>query len=184
MGFICKMNTVVYKTLLAFGISLSVLSCTNSTSEKSKSKAVEYQRHVGDILFDPNIDDHNFKPCHEDLAPQYYSFGKGIMYKGEKPELIRQIKEAYKNAENGKENAYITIRFIVNCEGKSGWFRLQELDTDYKAKEVHSSIAKELLEIVKSLNGWEAGSYEDRYYDYYQYLTFKIVDGQIQSILP
>ncbi len=179
------MNTVVNKIPLVLGVAFLLASCSPIAESKTEVEVKEYKRHVGDILFDASVDDANFKPCHEDLTTQYYAFGKGIMYKGEKAELDRQIRNAFEKAqEETEESGYIIIRFIINCEGKSGWFRMEEIDMNYKPKEFSTAISKNVLQIVKELKGWEAGTYEGKSYDYYQYLTFKIVDGQIQSILP
>jgi len=143
-----------------------------------------YPRHVGDIAFDPKLDSKEFKPCHEDLVAQYYNFGIPIQYKGEKPALERAFYENYSIKKIESENGYVTVRFVVNCEGRTGRFRVEELDNDYTIKTFDEQITKQLLAITKSLDGWEIKEYEYKKYDYYQYLTFKIENAQIIDILP
>jgi len=73
---------------------------------------------------------------------------------------------------------------MVNCEGKTGRFRAEELDNNYEPKKFSSDLVNTLLSKTKSLNKWIPATYDDRKYDYYKYLTFKIVDNQIETILP
>ena len=165
---------------------LGIYACT-STQRKDEvpraNKKEEVPRHVGDIAFDAAIDTTNFKPCHEDLALQYYNFGKAIQYEGEKTKIVRQFDAQYKPVAT-EEDGYVTIRFLVNCEGKTGRFRTVELDENYLEKKMNPQITNQLLNITASLDGWIVGTLEGRKYDYYQYLTFKITDGDIENIMP
>jgi len=78
----------------------------------------------------------------------------------------------------------IRIRFIVNCAGDTGRFRILGMDKDYKQKEFSPSITDQILSITKSLTGWKTKTSNGETYDYYQYLIFKIDKGQIKEILP
>ena len=49
---------------------------------------------------------------------------------------------------------------------------------------INKDISEQLLNITKSLDGWVIGKHEGKAYDYYQYLTFKIEDGELIEILP
>ena len=156
-------------------------SCKTETED---SKRVSYLRHVGDIPFDARYDDPAFKPCHEDLAAQYYGFGKGLQYQGEKAAVIRIFQNKYEKGSATNESGYITIRFIVNCKGETGRFRMQQMDQNYDDKVFSETISKQIMDITQSLDGWNPGEYQDRTYDYYQHLTFKIIDSEIASIIP
>ena len=79
---------------------------------------------------------------------------------------------------------YITIRFVVNCEGKTGMFRVQQMDEDYNETIFEENIVSIILKFVKSLDGWIVQSYKGQTVDYYQYLTFKIENGIVKEILP
>ncbi|HEY5825628.1 MAG TPA: hypothetical protein VIT44_14740, partial [Cyclobacteriaceae bacterium] len=111
------------KLLLRFAFLLTLqLSFAQS---KSPSK---YPDHVGDIAFDAKLDDPEFRICAEhSVYLQYYNFGKGVQYKGEKPAIEEHFKEVYSN-KMPSETGYITIRFVVNCAGKTGRFRVQEMN--------------------------------------------------------
>jgi len=58
------------------------------------------------------------------------------------------------------------------------------MNENYEPKTFDKSITKQLLEITKSLTGWKILPDEQSPEDYYQYLIFKINDGQLIEIMP
>jgi hypothetical protein len=140
-------------------------------------------KNVGDIEFNEHIDDQDFKVCDEEHVPQYYSFeNSGV--KNHKQDLIEFFKSGYINHNYEAESGYITIRFIVNCEGKAGRVRIQEMDMDYKPKVFTTALSKQLLLLTKSYDKWEIAENQKKKFDYYYYLTFKVVQGNIILIKP
>lgn len=140
--------------------------------------------HVGDIQFDPQIDDPGFKICDYEAVHQYYNFGKGLQYKGEKIKINEHFQGKLKTKEQPGESGFLTIRFIVNCEGETGRYRVQGMDNDYRPKDFNDELTAQLLNLTKQLTGWIPGEYEARRFDYYQYLTFKIENGHLIEIMP
>jgi len=155
---------------------------TNCQTEKAAVS--KYPAHVGDIKFDEKLDDPDFKRClGEKFTFQYYNDSKGFQYKGEKIEIEKKLKSL--DLENDKNsNGYITIRFLVNCEGKTGMFRVQQMNEEYKEQAFEKSLSDQLLSFTKSLNGWVPKEYDGKKVDYYQYLTYKIENGKVSEILP
>ena len=144
-------------------------------------------KNVGDIPFDKEMDDENFQLCNERNIKQYYvrkSSDIPPSYKGEKRGLEKAILSKYSFPQSEKENGYVTIRFIVNCNGETGRFRIEEMDFTYKTKNFDTKISNQLFEIVENLNEWIPRKDKNTTYDFYQYLTFKIEKGQIVKILP
>lgn len=144
-------------------------------------------KDVGDIPFDQEIDDKNFKICNELNIKQYYVRSSSDLpptYKEEKRGLEKAIFSKYKFPQSEKENGYLTIRFIINCKGKTGRFRIEEMDFGYKPHKFDKKITDQLLEIVKNLKDWIPRKSNGENLDFYQYLTFKIKNGQIVKILP
>jgi hypothetical protein len=142
---------------------------------------------VGDIPFDKILDDENFKTCNETNINQYYvrySADTRPGYQGEKKGLDKAILSKYSFQQSEQENGYVTIRFIVNCKGETGRFRIEEMDFAYKPRKFDSKISHQLLEIVKNLKEWIPRKSNGENLDFYQYLTFKIEKGQIVKILP
>ena len=134
--------------------------------------------NVGNIEFDEKLDDKNFNLCNISTL-QYFNLEKGFQYEGEKLAIVENFEQL--NLEtDAKSNGYITIRFIVNCEGKTNRFRVQQLNMHYKECVFDKNFVNEILKFTKNLNGWK--SLENK--DYYQYLTFKIENGKVTEILP
>lgn len=164
---------------IIFCLILFILSCN-----KGKQNSI-YPRHVGDISFDEGIDRKAFKLCNGDKeVKQYFNFGKGVQYDGEKLAIIESFKENYKPIKLKSETGLIRIRFIVNCKGETGRFRILSMDSLYKKKEFDKKIIDQLLNITKKLAGWKILSERSKPHDYYQYLIFKIENGDIKEILP
>jgi hypothetical protein len=157
---------------------LIALSCF---SQKSKTN---YLKDVGDIKYDKTIDDSNFKICDTMSSNQYYSFSEGFRYVGDKSKIIETFRNEYKSNTHQLKTGYITIRFLINCEGKSGLFRIHQMDMNYLPSKFDDNVVNQLLSITKSLDGWVLGEYKGKIYDYYQYLTFKIINNKLIEILP
>jgi hypothetical protein len=150
----------------------------------SQERPAQYPNFVGDIAYDPELDDVGFKVCNPSYVAQYYNFGQGVQFSGEKSRIIKHFGKYYQPSRFVGETGYITIRFIVNCEGSAGRFRVQEMDMDLVPKKFGKGLANELLKITSNMQGWGIASHETQVFDYYQYLTFKIENGTLTEILP
>lgn len=148
-------------------------------------KEQEYLRHVGDIEQNLLIDNNDFKLCNGDNnIIQYFNTSEGFQYKGEKIEVIKYFKENFNPSFNNNQNGFIRIRFIVNCKGETGRFRIIESDYEYKEFSFDENIKTQLITLTSKLNGWKILQRKNQYFDYYQYLIFKIENGSIKEILP
>ncbi|MFM9949254.1 MAG: hypothetical protein ACKV1O_15040 [Saprospiraceae bacterium] len=172
-----KQNALAIFVLALLALSFS---CTR-TLVQGDSK---YPRMVGDIAFDPKEDDPDFELCNEAKAKQYHNFNLGFQYKGEKQALKKVFTEAYRSKKMPGETGLIRIRFLVNCKGETGWFRIMGMNENYEPKTFDKSITKQLLQITKSLSGWKILPNEQAPEDYCQYLIFKLQDGQLIEIMP
>lgn len=156
-------------------VSLQFIGCAQSTTT----------RWVDDIVPDSSLDNPNFKICNaEDQVIQYFNNGQALEYKGDKYTLDSIFFSEYKSVNKPGETGLIRIRFIVNCKGESGRFRMIAMDADYREKEFEKNITEQLMEITKSLKGWTPKVWKGTAIDYYQYLIFKIESGKLISILP
>ncbi len=144
----------------------------------------EYPNNVGDIEFNSKTDKKDFELCNKNHIYQYFNNSGGLEYEGEKLEIEKVFKENYKSEKINNETGLIRINFIVNCKGKTDRFRLISMDENYNEKLFLKSITDQLLAITKNLNGWKAKKIKERDIDYYQYLIFKIENGQLKEILP
>lgn len=173
------------KPALLFILLASFFAC----AQESASFQNEYPpRHIGDIEFDPKMDNSDFKLCIPEYIAHYMSSdlsgNSAIDYKGEKYQIEKTFREKYHSKIAKKESGYIRIRFVVNCEGKTDRFRIFQADENYLETEFDKSITDQIINISKSLNGWNVKKYKEQPLDYYQYLIFKIKGGQIVKILP
>ena len=152
---------------------------------QAQNRNTIYPEHVGDISFDAAHDDRSFKVCtNENNIPQYYNFGKGLQYKGEKIAINKYFGENFKGRNQIGETGFLTIRFIVNCEGKTGRFRTEGMDDNYQTKKFNEGLENRILQLVKQMDGWVIGEISGQKIDYYQYLTFKLENGKIIEIMP
>lgn len=168
------MNRIFYIICLLF-----LVNCKNEETEK-----VIYPRQIGDISYDVKLDNPNFVPCNgDDKIYQYFNTGKGVEYKGGKKEIIDVFKEKYAPI-NNEESGLIRIRFIVNCKGETGRFRVKQMSNNYEQYTFDDRITNQLLMITQSLGGWKIKISNENKIDYYQYLIFKIEKGNLIEILP
>lgn len=154
-------------------------------SPKDAHEKQGYLRWVGDIIHNDEMDKWDFVVCNGDgKILQYFNLGKGPVYKGEKPEMENTFKSQYKPPFNNKESGLIRLRFIVNCEGKAGRFRILQANQNYEETEFDDRIVSQLENIAKKIEIWEVLYKDGLPVDYYMYLIFRIDNGTITEILP
>jgi len=161
--------------------SIILLTQLAISCSKNNKKSSNIQEHIGLIEFDPHLDTLGFELCHEDLIYPYFHH-HDLSIKGEKPYLVQQFKESFQPLNKG--DGYVTIRFVVNCDGASGRFRVLQMDENYVLKEFDEDLIAQLYHITKSLKDWHILEDNGEVYDYIRYLTFKIRNGDIVAILP
>ncbi|MEM1325123.1 MAG: hypothetical protein AAGI23_04165 [Bacteroidota bacterium] len=182
MHFLTKRPNPLHFLYLLLGISLATCTRPQQTIESTENT---YLRWVGDIEFDAAMDNPDFELCTDDSQiKQYFNDSQGLEYEGEKYTLERTIRDQYDTQKAKKESGWLRIRFVVNCKGKTDRFRVIGADENYEARDFHKSITDQLLNIAKSLDGWLPKTIDGQQIDYYQYLVFKIEDGQLTEILP
>lgn len=163
-------------------ILLVSFSCKKDVGVKKVPS--KYPKQIGNSSFNVKKDNANFVPCgSENKIAQYFNLGNGLPYKGEKKALETVFKEKY-NAINVNESGLIRIRFVVNCKGETGRFRVLEMNEEYKKFKFNNAIVHQLLKITQELSGWKIQQKNTYGIDYYQYLIFKIKNGKLIEILP
>ncbi len=171
-------------TLLIISL-FSSLAC--QTVEEVPRKTV-YPRMIGDIAPDASLDTTDFQLCWEDkFAVQYYAYTSTFnesTYGKEKREVYKIFEANYKSTNVPAESGLIRVRFLVNCRGETGRFRVMGMDKNYQAKVFDDRITKQLVNITKNELAWKIFKTDKSERDYYQYLIFKIENGQIIDILP
>ncbi|MFK7799446.1 MAG: hypothetical protein AB8E82_18490 [Aureispira sp.] len=158
------------------------LGCGQPTKQTTEKKS---QRWLEDIAFDATLDNANFIICNgEEKIYQYFNIGDNIAIEGDKPYILDHFEQGYQADQMPNESGLIRIRFIVNCQGETDRFRILESDLNYQPKIFDKKISQRLLQLSQSLQGWQPKKKEGKAVDYYQYLIFKIENGQLIKILP
>jgi len=179
-----KNNYLRYLSVLLVVLCLGC-SFLDNPNGKTINAEESYLRWVGDIEHNAAIDDADFRTCNGDEnVIQYFNTGNGPVYPGGKPAIVRNFKSEYKPVLDDSQNGLIRIRFIVNCEGRAGRFRILQSDVNFKSTEFDKRIVSQLIDITSEIEAWAILHQDDQPRDYYYYLLFKIVNGEISEILP
>ncbi|MEN0003443.1 MAG: hypothetical protein AAF798_04845 [Bacteroidota bacterium] len=162
--------------------ALTVFFLVSCQTTKKVEPAPPY---LDGILFDPKLDADTFALCDGDeFTIQYFNNSKGLEYEGGKPAIVEAFEKNYVLPKGRTNSGLIRIRFVVNCKGEAGRFRLIGMDEAYQEQAFPKEITDQLLSITKSLKGWQPKVLRGQTRDYYQYLIFKIKNGAIIKILP
>jgi len=141
------------------------------------------QDNVGDIAFDPALDDTSFH-LHDSIRVfQYYN--SAAYWLDHKGSVTRFIRSRYHPpADPANQDGWLTIRFIINTEGRTGRFRLFEMDSAYQPIHFDPRISAALLAAIRDWPGWIPAHYKGMRFDTYQYITFRLRQGRITTISP
>jgi len=158
---------------------LLFVQCTHS--EVSDSKRFYFGHDIGDIAFNPETDNVNFRICD---STNIVTRRNGLSYPGGSTILLSECKRQLEDkASNASFTGYIVVRFIVNCEDKTDRFRIATINHDFIDQECPSDLKKEILKIVKNLGPWRRRSKKDSNLDFSKFINFHIENGKIISIL-
>lgn len=143
-----------------------------------------HDTHVGVIQEKQRWDKEDFKVCFEEkIFPSYYGSPQTNYSQG-KDSLRNFYLNNFNNNGYTSESGYITIRFVINCEGKAGRYEVLETGLDFKEKKFKSHIPQHLNELTRRLRAWQPLEFSGTAYDSFFHLTFKIENGEIIEILP
>ena len=126
----------------------------------------------------------DFAPCFEERIFDYYYFREPAKYRYGKDSLRRYFQTHYDPGGIINDSGYITIRFVINCRGEAGRYKITELSLDYKEKKFNSKIVGQIFNLLQSAKLWNPSLRGDIPRDSYIYYTFKIINGELVEILP
>jgi len=152
--------------------SYSTLTCRDG-----KHKRLDH------IAVDPfEVNDSAFWVCQEYIDPYYAT---GLEYEGGTRQLKKEIWSKFKQQQYGSKNGYITIRFVINCAGKTGRFEIEQTDFNFEPIRFDKYLVKHLFLLTQSLNKWKIGKdKKGNLKDSRKFLTYKIENGELKKILP
>lgn len=177
------MNKYLY-TFAILGL-FSNIGCQTVAEAPTKK---EYPRMIGDIGYDAKMDTTDFQLCNDEkFAVQYYAYTSTfneVTYHQGKYETHKIFAANYTSIDLPSESGLVRVRFLVNCRGETGRFRVMGMDKNYQPKAFPVAITNQLITIIKNYLEWNPFKTAQSARDYYQYLIFKIDKGQIIDILP
>jgi len=171
------------KCWLLFLMLVSGCTVVAQSGEPTYKGIDSFPPNVGDFAFNAALDDSSFTVCNPKIVFQYYNTPG--YYKQHKREIEHYFKSHYQPVAQGTSGTgYLTIRFIINCSGQTGRFRVYELDANYQPAKFDARITSQLLKLARELRGWQPAVYKNTIYDSYQYITFQLKKGAIACVLP
>lgn len=127
----------------------------------------------------------DFTPCFDQqFVNDYYNGDPDAAYHGGKQALLQDILAQLNPETLGNESGYLTFRFVVNCQGRAGWFTTEQATPDYLPTQFPPALIEHLFTILRSLDRWHPTVIRDEKRDAYCYLTFKLNHGQLIDLLP
>lgn len=128
----------------------------------------------------------DFSPCDSpNKIYDYYNGDPDGGYPGGKKALWEALEPQLNPPLLANTSGYLTFRFVINCEGQTGWFITEEADLDFQQTEFPSELKEYLLQLIQNLpTAWRACEIRGEPVDTYAYLTFKFQDGELIELLP
>lgn len=106
-----------------------------------------------------------------------------IAYHISKKHFKNSILSAYKN-QNYNDSGYLNFRFLVNCEGKAGWFEIIEMNLELEKTNLDDNMVNQLLNLTSNSKHWNIFNVDGAPKNYYMYVSYRIEHGEITEILP
>lgn len=156
---------------------LALISCQIDNAASMN----DYPNQMGEILFDDSIDDADFTLCNEkDLVHSRTS----LSYTGGRKRIVEISREVLAKATSQYDyNGYIMVRFLVNCNGKTGRLRIEPMDDGFMEQAAPEGLIDLLRKSVTALDKWTITKPANEGKDHSKYLNFKIKNGQIDAII-
>ena len=144
-----------------------------------------YKNGVSYINPNSAIEVEAFEACYEEgILPSYFSRNKPTQFIHGKDSLRNYFFNEFHHEGYTNESGYVTVRFVVNCQGEIGRYEIHSIGPDYKKKKFPSLFTDQLLKLTSQLQDWQSLQIGDTKFDSYFHLGFKIENGTILEILP
>lgn len=142
-----------------------------------------YPNYVGYINQETTALNRSYNLCDPKTIYHVHHGASEEGYAGNKKQYRDDILAQYKN-NSYTDSGYLNFRFLVNCEGKPGWFETIEVDTNYQKTQFSEELVSQLLALTAQAKHWNIIRFDEQPVDYYMYVSYKLKDGEITEILP
>lgn len=179
------MSKAIYgKILSTFWLIVFILSSCDHNKKVDLYQVDEnkYLHDIGYIDSTKALLNEGFKICNKERIYQYYN-PRAASYSKGKNGLKKFILENYEN-KGYQDSGYLTIRFVINCEGQAGRYVIHENDLDLIPKKFDPKLVEHLFDLTVQLKKWNPNIIHGKPSDSYMFLTYRIRNGEILEILP
>lgn len=123
-----------------------------------------------------------FKPCLDAFTLESYQ--QSLVFHEMGDYALNDYYEKGFTSSNSDVSGTLTIRFVVNCKGEVGRFRVFQMDKHYNPVLFPSDIVVPLLTLTAKIKGWDPILQRDanRIYDTNKHFHFIIESGQLKEV--
>lgn len=141
-------------------------------SQNTIPQTLNVKDKIGSIQYDSSRDSINFHLCDEYNISEYYQVSSTYVdgLYGIRKDIQKHIEVIEDSFLIG--NGILVIRFILNCRGELGRFRVKKFDSRMKLQIVSENFRRKIFNIFKNMNRWLPGEYDKKKYDVY--VQFKL----------
>ncbi|TVZ56693.1 hypothetical protein OD91_1989 [Lutibacter sp. Hel_I_33_5] len=171
----------IVSLLLLIFLALSIIYYTKVGKYSEDLK--KYPKYIGFIDEKTSLLN-DMKLCGEKkILGKHHGLPKYAFYKN-KGYFRKNILSKY-NSKKFSDSGYLNFRFLINCEGKAGWFKITKMNLDLEETNLNDEMVNELLELTSNSENWNELSFEnEKKYNYHMYILYRIENGKIVEILP
>ncbi|MFK7750394.1 MAG: hypothetical protein AB8B65_18525 [Kordia sp.] len=172
------------KTNIFFYVIASLTLCITSCKKQPETeKYTPYKNYVGYIDQEKAMMNNTHQLCNNGNIYYTYSSAGLKAYKYSKKEFRDRISKKF-NTNSFTDSGYLNFRFLVNCEGKAGWFEIIQMNLNLEEKALNSEMVNTLLKITSNAENWNVITYEETPLNYYMYVSYRIENGKVTEIIP
>ena len=176
------------KVLLALGIVVvlivgSLVALSFYINSQTPINEEKYPHYIGYINQEETLLNDIYTLCDKDTIYKVHHGAPKDAFQGSKKRFRETILSAYKN-KGYSDSGYLNFRFLINCEGKAGWFEIIEMNLDLEETNLNDDMVSQLLKHTANPKHWAIYTYKDTPRDYYMYISYRIENGEITEILP
>lgn len=144
-----------------------------------------YKNYIGYIDQEKALLNSEYELCGNGFIQRTYNGAALDAYSINKRHFRKKVNAQFSNTEYSN-SGYLNFRFLVNCEGKAGWFEIIEMNLDLEEQKFNSNLVNELLEFTSDSKHWNILRYKENNtpYNYYNYISYRIENGKVTEIIP
>jgi len=184
-----KLKTVLYITGIIFIILITslivyIIYTQNKITNAFDTENRPYKHYIGYIDQDKALLNDKYELCNKGRLVHTYSSASLDAYAGSKKHFRDAVNTTFNNKTNYTDSGYLNFRFLVNCEGNAGWFEIIEMNLDLKETPLNKNMVDDLFKFTSNSKHWDIVSYNEKPYNYYMYISYRIENGKVTEIIP